>query len=347
MTETQFSLKKILISGGVFVLLIGLTLFVLLKDLDMALLKTTLQEAKPFWIIVGTFFGFVFVCCEGINVGRVLRLLGCPCSFKQSLYYGMVGFFFSSITPSASGGQPVQLYCMAKDRIPISSGTLSLLLELCSYQVISVLFAIVAFFTHAHFFQAINSKIAIFLCFGVGLNLCVLVFILAALFSRRLASSLVNATFGILKKMHIKKAAIWQKKAVSHLEEYKAGAVYIRKNPWFMLRTLAITAFQFLAFFSIPFVVYKAFGLSGYSWSTIFSMQAVLYIAVSAIPLPGSVGITEGIFLSLFQKIFTASTINAAVLLSRWESFYFVLLICGIALLISYGRHRMKRRERI
>lgn len=36
--------------------------------------------------------------------------------FFDSLYqYSFIGFFYSGITPSATGGQPVQLYYMSKD----------------------------------------------------------------------------------------------------------------------------------------------------------------------------------------------------------------------------------------
>lgn len=36
-----------------------------------------------------------------------------------------VRIFFSAITPSASGGQPMQLYFMKKDKLPLSVSTLN------------------------------------------------------------------------------------------------------------------------------------------------------------------------------------------------------------------------------
>lgn len=47
--------------------------------------------------------------------------------------------FFSSITPSATGGQPVQLYVMNKDNIHVAHGTMALLTELTSFQIAAFL----------------------------------------------------------------------------------------------------------------------------------------------------------------------------------------------------------------
>ena len=54
--------------------------------------------------------------------------------------------FFSSITPSATGGQPVQLYVMNKDNIHVAHGTMALLTELTSFQIAAFLMENVATF---------------------------------------------------------------------------------------------------------------------------------------------------------------------------------------------------------
>lgn len=62
---------------------------------------------------------------------------------KVSLFrcfsYSFIGFFFSGITPSATGGQPAQLLAMKKDRLSMGSATLSLMAVAVLYKLILVL----------------------------------------------------------------------------------------------------------------------------------------------------------------------------------------------------------------
>ena len=74
------------------------------------------------------------------------------------------------------------------------------------------------------------------------------------------------------------------------------------QNPGLMGKMLATAFLQLLAFYSIPYFIYQSLGLSGFHWLTITSIQAVLYISVSALPLPGAVGVTEGGFCGTVQQ---------------------------------------------
>ena len=62
-------------------------------------------------------------------------MLGEKSTFLKNLKYAAIGFFFSAVTPAASGGQPMQIYYMSKDDIAVSSSTIALLLNLTSMQI--------------------------------------------------------------------------------------------------------------------------------------------------------------------------------------------------------------------
>lgn len=66
------------------------------------------------------------------GIGEKAGLLSCiACSF--------IGFFFSGITPSATGGQPMQLYYMKKGGIRISSASVVLMTVAAIYKFVLVL----------------------------------------------------------------------------------------------------------------------------------------------------------------------------------------------------------------
>ena len=102
-----------------------------------------------------------------------------------------------------------------------------------------------------------------------------------------------------------------------------------------MVKTIFTTFIQILFYYSIPYWVYCSFGFSEYNIIQIISLQAILYATVSGIPLPGSVGVSEGGFLGIFKTVFTATTLNSAMILNRGISFYLFVLVSAIVVIVN------------
>ena len=82
----------------------------------------------------------------------------------------------------------------------------------------------------------------------------------------------------------------------------------------------------------VPYLVYRAFGLSQYGVGTLIAVQLLLSMCVDMLPLPGAVGASESVFLILFGPVFGSKLLTSAVLLSRGISFYFMVLLSGLVL---------------
>ena len=117
-------------NGGLFVLLMLLTFYMICRDNSPAELAAAMKVSDIRFLSLGIGAMCVFLFCEGLNIVRCLRLFGYPVRQTDGIKYALTGFFFSSVTPSASGGQPMQLYFMSRDGIQVAHGTLSLLFEL-------------------------------------------------------------------------------------------------------------------------------------------------------------------------------------------------------------------------
>ncbi len=59
------------------------------------------------------------------------------------------------------------------------------------------------------------------------------------------------------------------------------------------------------------------------------------YIMVCSIPLPGSIGVSESVFLKLFGGIFGELVLSSAMLINRFVSFYFFVLVSTIVVVIN------------
>ena len=131
------------------VLLVALSVVAILiihRELDGQNLPALLRQADFRFLLLCILFMGVYAVCDTWNLQRCLRLFGNQVGFFQTLRYVFAGFFFSSITPSSTGGQPSQLYFFSRDGISLSHGTFSLLCALLSFQLVSVTFGIVGAF---------------------------------------------------------------------------------------------------------------------------------------------------------------------------------------------------------
>ena len=338
MMNKALSVKSILKNGAIFIILIAISMYFLLRGKNVGDIIGAFHSANPIYIVGAVCCMCVFISCEALNIGRTLKLFGYSYGFFTFLKYALAGFFFSSVTPSATGGQPMQLYYMNRDKITISHATRSLLIELASFQFISISLALIAFFANIPLFLGIDTVLRYLLLAGVVLNSIILTFILITIFSKNLVKKIVHFVVNVLTRLKIVKNQTFEQKINEQIEQYRMSAVYIRENKMTILRTVFTSLVQIAALHSIPYLVYQSFGLSGYSFFTIFALQAVLFITVSALPLPGGVGASESGFVILFTALFPGALLNSAMLLSRGISFYLFVLISGIAVVFIHFR---------
>ena len=131
--NANISMQKMVRCGAGFLVFAAAVLFLLLRGTDIGTVADALAETSLPYLIAGILMAEVFHLSEGINLRILLRSFGYPVTFWQGMKYAYIGFFFSSITPSSTGGQPAQLYAMKKDGIEIAHGTLALIAELTSF----------------------------------------------------------------------------------------------------------------------------------------------------------------------------------------------------------------------
>ena len=309
--------KKMIKNLLLFILLIALTFYIILKDQDVGNIFNIIKTVDLKFVLIAIIFMAVYLILESVNLGRTLKALGEKSNIFKNFKYALIGFFFSAITPAASGGQPMQIYYMHKDKISVANSTLALLVNLCSFQIITLTFAFISVFLNT---SHLNSGLVCFFIIGVSLNMSALALLLIGIFSKKLSAALIRFAEKILKKLKIKNLENKVEKLESELKEHRI----------LMLKTLVTTFIQVLFYYSITYLIYCAFGLNGYNAFQLITLQSVLYATVSGIPSPGAVGVTEGGFLSLFNGVFPNEIISSAMLLNRGVSFYLYVLLSGI-----------------
>ena len=335
--------KKYLKNMLLFVVLIALTFYIVLKNQSIEDIKNALSSVDVRYLGIGAIAMLIYFACEALNLNRTLKVLGEKTNYLHCLKYVFIGFFFSAITPAASGGQPVQIYFMHKDKLSGANSTLSLLILLCSYHLVNLFLAITGFIVN---FTTLTTAMRIFFVIGLILNSSLFALYLIGIFSKRTSKALIKDVnefilalnkfaVKILKKFKVKNVDAIEKKLESGLEKYQGSAKYIKSNIKMIIKTILITLVQMTAFFSISYWVYRSFGLSANNILQIIFLQAILYIIVCVLPLPGSVGVSEGVFMGLYSAIYTENVVGTAMMLHRGISFYLFVIISSIVVMFN------------
>lgn len=321
--------KKKKISNTVFLLLVfALTIYSVFKGEDLHAVIQAIMKVNPWYLLPGVAGVVFFIWGESIIIHYMFGTLKIHTKKWTCFLYSCVGFFFSAITPSASGGQPMQIYYMRKNKIPIPVSTLVLMIVTITYKSVLVIIGLfVSFFQRGFVHKYLEGILPIFYL-GVGLNVacCIAMSVLA--FHPVLAKGIMMTCLQVMERLHIMKHKPERtERLASSMEQYSETAAYLRTHTRVIVNVLIITFLQRFSLFFVTWFVYKALGLHGANLYDIVMLQAVVSVSVDMLPLPGGMGISENLFLIIFKNIFTAKLLLPGMVLSRGIAYYVQLLL--------------------
>ncbi len=341
------SKKKYLLSVIFFVVLLILTFYLLFKNNDISQVLSSLKNISYEYIAVGALLIFIYLFTESIYIKLILKSLNQKIHLWQGFVYSCIEFYFSAITPSSTGGQPAQAYYMAKDDIPFTKSSVTLLLNTITFKLVLIIMGLFAVIFYPSLIFNNSILFTIIFIFGIVVNLLVIAACLMLMYSKRWVKSIAVFCINLGAKLHLIKSK--DKKLESfytHLAEYQESAKYIREHLGVSIKVCLITFIQRLAMFSIAFIVYKAFGLTGYSYIELVIIQVALALAIDSLPLPGGIGASEVMLLLIYNKVFGEIVAMPAMLVTRGLGYYLCLAISGVVVLINHLRITFKKSQK-
>ena len=316
-----------------FVLLIIFTFWFIFKDQDLGLLFNTIKSVNLVYILIGTLLLFISICMESINVRSLLFNLGeRKIPFLKAVKFSMIGYFFSAITPAATGGQPVEIYYMNKENISSAKATLAMLIQVCSFQITTILLSFICLLFNP---SILDGELIWLYLIGVSLNAVALFFEMIAIFSKRLTKILIDIVVVIMRGLKVRNVDKKVETIYGGLDKYNESAKFILTHKGEFVKSIIRVMIQMCLFHSIAYCVYLSFGFNELNFFKVFSTQAVLYTTVSSIPLPGSIGVSESLFLEMYGKIYGSVVVSGAMLVFRLVSFYIHVIISAVVVVIN------------
>lgn len=338
--------RKNIITTALFVALMVFTFWIVFKGNNLSDIRSALMQMNGWYVVGAAICGLFFVSAEGIMIWYLLRALGVKKNIMNCIRYSFIGFFFSGITPSATGGQPVQLYCMSKEKIKAADSTVVLMTVAVIYKFVLVLIGLgILLFWHQGLVQYLGQYRYLYY-FGLFLNVIVTMILVFVMVSPTCFKQIVGFGEKILVKLHILKPSKERGASIEKMaSDYHMAVEFFMGNKKHIVVTCLITFIQRISVFFITYIIYRGWNLGEYDFLIITLLQGSVYVAVDMLPLPGSQGISEMMYQTVFASIFTGSYMAASVCVTRGISFYFVLIISALFVCWWYMRNLMLKKQ--
>ena len=323
--------------NGVFLIVVfALTVWSVFGQEDLGEIWGYLQTANIAYILPSIVCVVLFVIGESVVIAYLLRSLGKRVKFRHCCLYSFIGFFYSCITPSASGGQPMQVVAMRKDNIPVAVSTVVLAIVTITYKLVLVVLGLGVMLIQPESVMACLGGWEYLVYLGLALNVGCIVLLLLLVFDPALIRRLANKGIELINRFKpMKHPERLHAKLDNMVQQYTGTAEYYGTHKKIILIVFLITLVQRLILFVVTWFTYRAFGLSGAGFATIILLQAMISVAVDMLPLPGGMGISENLFLEIYLPLFGSELIVPGMVVSRGISYYTQLIISAVMTLVA------------
>jgi len=250
--------------------------------------------------------------------------------YRDCIRAAMTGQFFSAITPFASGGQPMQIYCMAQQGVNPSVSLSAMIQKFVVYQGGLTGYALVLLLLRGRFFTEHLGASMMVAIIAFAVNLFIIFFITVFSRSRKLTGSILRGVFSLLGKLRLLKNPEEKLRTTQEqLTLFHDNNLQLMRNKKLVLQSVGYTLLQLSVIFLVPFCIYKSFGYADFPVVGMLTANSIVNMIATFIPLPGGSGGAEGSFMIFFTVFFVLpGTLKPALFIWRFISYY---LTVGIA----------------
>lgn len=282
------------------------------------------------YIIPSILCVFLFIGGEAVSMYYLLRVLGYKIPMGHCWMHSFIGFFYSCITPSSSGGQPMQILSMRKDSVPVPVSTVVLAILAITYKLVLVVIGLAVMIVRPDAIITHIAPVRGFIYAGLVLNIICIAFLMMLVFMPATIKAIVEKIIRLISRIrpfkHPERISAALEKTIS---QYAGAADFYRRNGHVLFNVLVLTFLQRIALFAITWFTYRAFSLAIETPVTIMTLQSMISVAADMLPLPGGMGASENLFIEVFRNIFGEERVLPAMVISRGISFYAQVLISG------------------
>lgn len=337
-------LKKIL--SFLFILLsVSAVIIIAFSNQEMGNAWEAISRLSLPWVAGLLLCWFTYVLFEAMGTWNCLRSRGCSISLIRVLWTVLIGMYYSDITPSAAGGQPMQVNSLRKAGIPVGYGTLALTIRFVTNQFMICMMTLVLYLLNRDFVLGQLGGVIWAARIGWLINFASVPLVLLAAFRKKWISKLAEKLIRLGAKIRlVRDPETLRERTMEVLDTYHEALSELIRHPKEILAQILCSGISLLGLTGSVVFTYYAFGQSGTPALQVLTLSCLLFVSASYTPLPGASGAQEGGFLLYFRGIFREGTIGLGLLVWRFFTYY-LFLIAGV-FAVLYERVLLRRERR-
>ena len=309
----------------------SLTVWSVFHGEDVGKILLYIRDANPAYIFPSILCVILYIISESAIIFYLMHKLSSPVQFSHCCLYSFIGFFYCCITPSASGGQHMQVVVMRKDGIPAAVSTVILAIITIVYKLVLILIGAAVMLLRPAQIMVYLDPVESVIYLGLVLNVICVLALLLLVFDPNLVRLIASKTLTLINKIHPLRNIDKQTARIERItQQYHGTAEFYRNNTRVIFIVFLITFVQRVMLFLVTWLTYRSFGMTEHSMPVIVSLQAMISVAADMMPLPGGMGISENLFLDIFHTIFGEAHVIPGMVISRGISYYSQLLISAV-----------------
>lgn len=337
------SKKKFRISGGlifnsiVFAISVYLLFYFFMSEDGLIDLLSQPNSFNILWIIVAFLVYLMNIFVDSLVTMLFIRTKYKQFSFFESMKVAFVGVFFSAITPSSTGGQPMQLFLMAKKNIAVGFGSACMTQKFIVYQIVTALFSVFAVIYKFDYFKSAFSNFwsTFFIICGFSVQMFVTGIFLLVSFSPKITHKLISLISKIMHKLSfIKNPEAKIERLTKEVNMFHKGNKELYKHKKLVAVTYFLVLIQVIMILSAPYFIYLSFDMPNIAAQSsapvgtfidFICIQSFVLFTSNLVPLPGASGGAELAFTLYFRQFFVVGAVNKikpAILLWRLVTYY-------------------------
>lgn len=291
-------------------------------------LGKAIQSVDKIWLLAAVASMVLFWFADSFVLAYATSYVEKKHPFLSMLKIALIGQYYSALTPFATGGQPLQVYYYKKIDVSASKSTTILVFKFIAWQMVVVGFSICSMVLNFNFIASQMPQMLVFSILGLSINVGVIFVVAMVMINKDLLLKLSYFVIKQLAKMHIikdpEKSYISANAYFTDVSE-SINVMYAHKLK--ALNILIVSLLQFMCLMAVTYFVYRSLGLYDRTLTQLIMLQAVLYMTVSFVPIPGASLASEASFRIFFGPAFPASLLFISMLLWRAITYYSNVLV--------------------
>lgn len=334
-------MKKYKINIVILIIISFIVMYFALKD-DFNTTIKYLATVNLLWIGVGILAFVLYLIFQSLSLHIFMKGIDKNYKFKDTILLILSAQFFNAITPFSSGGQPFQMYLMKKQGIKLTDSGNVLLQNFIAQQLSIIIMGTFSIVINKVFnIIPQDNMLRKIVVIGYVVNIVVLLILFMLSYAKKTNTELFNKILNfIFKFKFIRNKNDLKEKLLNKIDEFYEGSAYFKKNISKLFRATLYNIIGLVFYYVIPLFVFFSIGET----SSITVLESIVcsgytYLIGSFVPIPGGTGGLEYGFIQFFQGFTVGATLSACMILWRFITYYFGMIIGAISLLFY------KRRE--